>query len=84
MDDNILGITFEKEYYSIDQCRNGLPQWFYDMMKNVGKKCIVCGQHKALIFLGMSETNEDYYYILKDTDGRKILSSAVGMIKFVE
>lgn len=61
---------------------NDFPKWFQEMGLNFGKKCTtIDGTVHTLI--GMSETFEDYYYILEDESGKKTYESCVGKLEFI-
>lgn len=58
------------------------PEWFREMGNHFGKKCIsMDGEIYTLV--GMSETFEDYYYILQKEDGTKSHHSCVGRVEFI-
>lgn len=61
---------------------NEFPKWFKEAGLNFGKKCLV--DNKIGTLIGMSETFDDYYYILQMEDGSKRAYSCVGKLKFIE
>lgn len=58
------------------------PEWFREMGKPFGRKCISMDR-ETYTLVGMSETFEDYYYILQREDGSKCYHSCVGKIDFI-
>lgn len=57
---------------------NGSEKW----VSTFGKKCVsMDGETYTLV--GMSETFEDYYYILQKEDGTKSHHSCVGRVEFI-
>lgn len=58
------------------------PEWFREMGNHFGEKCKVV-DGKTYTLVGMSETFEDYYYILQKEDGTKSYHSCVGKIEFI-
>lgn len=60
---------------------NDFPEWFREMGNCFGKKCTIA-DGKVYTLIGMSETFEDYYYILEGEDGRKTYKSCVGKVDF--
>lgn len=59
------------------------PDWFTELGNHFGEKCKVVPLDEEFTLEGLSYTDVDYYYILKDKDGRKHLSSCVGKIEFL-
>lgn len=55
---------------------------FREMGNHFGKKCISM-DGKIYTLVGMSETFEDYYYILQKEDGAKSCHSCVGRVEFI-
>lgn len=81
MKSDILGVYFEINYYStvaVDEIGRRHPTWFYDLFKNIGKTT-----KDGEKFIGVQETNEDYYYIL-DTGNGIVYHSCVGHLEFVD
>lgn len=61
---------------------NDFPEWFQEMGNHFGRKCVsIDGETYTLV--GMSETFDDYYYILQREDGSKKYHSCVGKIEFI-
>lgn len=81
----------EREFYdgqslAANEIKSGdgsdFPEWFREMGNHFGKKCIsMDGETYTLV--GMSETFEDYYYILQKEDGTKSHHSCVGRVEFI-
>lgn len=81
----------EREFYdgqslAANEIKSGdgsdFPEWFREMGKHFGKKCVsMDGETYTLV--GMSETFEDYYYILQKEDGTKSHHSCVGRVEFI-
>lgn len=81
----------EREFYdgqslAANEIKSGdgsdFPKWFREMGKHFGKKCVsMDGETYTLV--GMSETFEDYYYILQKEDGTKSHHSCVGRVEFI-
>ena len=78
-----LGIDYETIYYN-DKYVKHLPEWLQEIAKHIGEKCKLVMDNKIYTLIGISETNEDYYYYVKDNNGNKHLSSCVGKIEFIE
>lgn len=80
MQKDSLNITWERIYTSYDEVKNrkDLPLWFKESLKNIGKKYRIIANTGTLI--GMSETNEDYYYVFKRDNGTRYFESCVGKI----
>lgn len=72
-------IEWEKIYHSYDEVkdRTNLPDWFKDFTKNIGDKYKDC-RGREVTLIGMSETNEDYYFVTIDSDGKRSFESCVG------
>lgn len=49
-------------------------------MLHIGEKYKDC-RGKEVTLIGMSETNEDYYYVVEDSNGQKLFKSCVGSLK---
>lgn len=62
---------------------NDFPKWFREAGKHFGQKCKVSCDDKIYTLIGMSETFEDYYYIVVDENGKKHYHTGVGKIEFV-
>ena len=62
-------IQWETIYESYDEAKNisYLPNWFKEFLKNIGTKYKTEFGRKGTL-IGMSETNEDFYYVLKDSN----------------
>lgn len=58
------------------------PEWFKEMGNHFGQKCVSMDR-ETYTLVGMSETFEDYYYILQREDGSKCYHSCVGKIDFI-
>lgn len=58
------------------------PEWFREAGLHFGEKCRMADE-KVYTLVGMSETFEDYYYIVKDENGKTIKHSCVGGITFI-
>lgn len=73
-------IKWERIYESYDEVKDkNLPQWFKEYLLHIGEKYkTILGDIFTLI--GMSETNEDYYFITSDLKGNKSFISCVGKI----
>lgn len=69
-----------------NEIKNGFgddfPKWFQEAGNNFGKKCIA-PDNEIYTLIGMSETFEDYYYILQDDEGKKHFHTCVGGIKYI-
>lgn len=81
----------EREFYDAeallsnqikDGCGKDFPEWFREMGKHFGKKCVSIDNEQYTL-VGMSETFEDYYYILQREDGSKCHHTCVGKLKFL-
>jgi hypothetical protein len=61
-------IKWEKIYSSYNEVkdREDLPDWYKDFTK------------KEVALVGMSETNEDYYFVVKDSNDKESYESCVG------
>ena len=75
-------IKWEKIYSSYNEIkdRGDLPDWFKNYMSHIGEKYKDC-REKEVTLIGMSETNEDYYYVVEDSNGEKLFESCVGPLK---
>lgn len=75
-------IKWEKIYSSYNKIRDrgDLPDWFKNYMLHIGEKYKDC-RGKEVTLIGMSETNEDYYYVVEDSNGEKLFESCVGPLK---
>lgn len=80
----------EREFYDGEALLNNkikdgngkdFPKWFREMGKHFGRKCISMDNERYTL-VGMSETFEDYYYILQREDGSKCYHTCVGKITF--
>ena len=72
-------IEWEKIYSSYNEIkdREDLPDWYKEYTTHVGDKYRdFTGKEVTLV--GMSETNEDYYFIIRDSDGKESYESCVG------
>lgn len=78
-----LNIDYETIYYN-DKYVKHLPQRLQEIAKHIGEKCKLIMDDEIYTLIGISETNEDYYYCIKDSNGNKHLSSCVGKIEFIE
>ena len=56
---------------------NDFPEWFREAGLHFGEKCKMVDK-EVYTLVGMSETFEDYYYIVKDENGRTFKHSCVG------
>lgn len=65
---------------SKDDLDESEPEWMLDLIKNIGKKAITQGVKG--IFIGVEETFEDYYYIIK-SDNKISYESCVSPIEFI-
>lgn len=61
---------------------NDFPKWFREMGLHFGEKCRMA-DGKEYTLIGMSETFEDYYYIVEDEKGNKSYHTGVGNIDFI-
>jgi len=66
-----------KSKYNLDGSE---PDWMLDLINNIGKE--VTSPYKG-IFIGIEETFEDYYYIIK-TDNEIVYETCVSPIVFNE
>lgn len=75
-------IKWEKIYSSYNEIRDreDLPDWFKNYISHIGEKYKDC-RGKEVTLIGMSETNEDYYYVIEDSNGEKLFESCVGSLK---
>ncbi len=75
-------IKWEKIYSSYNEIRDkgDLPDWFKNYMSHIGEK-YKDYRGKEVTLIGMSETDEDYYYVLEDSNGEKLFESCVGPLK---
>lgn len=62
---------------------NDFPEWFREAGKHFGQKCKVPCDDKIYTLIGMSETFEDYYYIVVDENGKKHYHTGVGKVEFI-
>lgn len=69
----------EKIYSSYNEVREDLPEWF----KNFAAQYKDC-RGKEITLIGMSETNEDYYFVTRDSDGKESYESCVGNLDPLE
>lgn len=77
-------ITKEDIYYSYNDAKDKLlPEWFKDYLKHIGEKYTNV-VNKEYTLIGMSETNEDYYYVGQDNKGNRVFESCVGKINFIK
>ena len=69
-----LGIEYENIYSSYDEVKNNskLPEWLKETLKSDIGKRYTCVPGYDAILVGMSETNEDYYYVLQKDDGKRV------------
>lgn len=77
---------FDGKALANNEIKNGFgddfPEWFREAGLHFGEKCrSMDGEIYTLI--GMSETFEDFYYLLEDSNGNKHAHSCVGKIEFV-
>lgn len=81
----------EREFYdgqslANNEIKNGFgkdfPTWFREAGLHFGEKCKM-PDDKVYTLVGMSETFEDYYYIVVDEDGKKSYHTCVGKIEFL-
>lgn len=73
-------IKWERIYQSYKEVEDrNLPDWFKEYLLHVGEKYknVV---DKVFTLIGMSETNEDYYYVMQDLEGKRYFESCVGKI----
>lgn len=82
----------EREFYDAQELISGkikngfgndFPKWFREAGINFGKRCITPTKELGTL-IGMSETFDDYYYILEMEDGTKHKFSCVGKLEFIE
>lgn len=75
-------IKWEKIYSSYNEIKNreDLPDWFKNYMSHIGEK-YKDYRGKEVTLIGMSETNEDYYYVVEDSNDKKLFESCVGPLK---
>lgn len=78
-------IKWEKIYYSYDEIkdRNDLPDWYKEFASHIGDKYKDC-RGRTVTLIGMSETNEDYYYVLKDSEGKRSFDTCVSNIELLQ
>lgn len=78
-------IKWEKIYSSYNEVkdREDLPEWFKDFTAHIGDKYKDC-RGKEITLIGMSETNEDYYFVTRDSDGKESYESCVGNLDPLE
>lgn len=55
------------------------PRWLLELLKDIGKT--VVSPYKG-IFVGIEETFEDYYYIIKTDDGKIVYETCDSSIDF--
>lgn len=63
--------------------REDLPDWFKEFAAHIGDKYENC-RGKEITLIGMSETNEDYYFVTRDSNGKKSYESCVGNLDPLE
>ena len=75
----MMDIKWEKSYSSYNEVkdREDLPEWFKDFTAHIGDK-YKDFRGKEVTLIGMSETNEDYYFVIRDSDGKESYESCVG------
>ena len=78
-----LNIDFETIYYNNKYTQN-LPEWLQEIANHIGEKCKLVGDEEIYTLIGISETNEDYYYYVEDDNGNRHFDSCVGKIEFIE
>lgn len=78
-----LNIDFETIYYNNKYTKH-LPEWLQEIANHIGERCKLVGHKEVYTLIGISETNEDYYYCIKDSNGNKHLSSCVSKIEFIK
>ena len=77
-----MNIDYETIYYSNKYTKH-LPRWLQEIAKNIGEKCKLATDDKIYTLIGISETNEDYYYYVEDNNGKRHFDSCVGKIEFI-
>lgn len=75
-----MEIKWEKEYKSYKEVeKENLPEWFKEYTKYIGEK-FIDALNKEVTLIGMSQTNEDLYYIVMDSN-KIYYESCVGKLK---
>lgn len=69
-------IKWEKIYSSYNEIkdREDLPDWYKEFATHIGNS-FKDWRGKEVTLIGLSETNEDYYFVTKDSDGKKSYES---------
>ena len=89
--DSPYDVGEEREFYDGQSLANNeiksgsgddFPEWFREAGRHFGEKCRM-PDDKVYTLIGMSETFEDYYYILQKEDGSRSYHSCVGSIEFI-
>lgn len=58
-----------------------LPDWFVEFGKNIGKRYKTSiGRPIEATLIGMSETEEDFYYVLKLDNGKTVFETCVSKL----
>ena len=79
------GLLQRKYKYPLNN--NEFEDWFYESANNFGKKVKVDIDDSGEIYtlVGMAYSYLDYYYVLeRDRDGKKLYSSCVGKLNFID
>lgn len=76
-----LLFSTKKLIKSKDDLDGSEPEWMLDLINNIGKKVLY--HNKKGVFIGVEETFEDYYYIIK-IDDKIIYETCVSPIYFNE
>ena len=71
-------IKWEKIYSSYNEVkdREDLPEWFKNFAAHISDKYKDC-RGKEITLIGMSEKNEDYYFVTRDSDGKESYVSEI-------
>lgn len=82
-------ITYEVNFYTHDSMlkflRKGfkLPNNFLETGDKIGQQCKMGDSTSTFTLVGLQMTNEDFYYILQDTEGSKSIHSCLTGINFI-
>lgn len=68
-------------YHSYNEVKNrkDLPNWFKNYCSHIGNK-YKDFEGREVTLIGMSETEDDYYFLTKDAEGREYYNSCVGRL----
>ena len=81
-----IDIEYENIYSSYEEVKNNsiLPEWFKKHLKtDIGKRYTDNLGHNGFL-VGISETNEDYYYVLQKDNGKRLFLTCCSKLTELE